>query len=270
MARVVRIRRSQKHGIIQGCDVYIGRECRQGGWDLACSKWANPFTIKSCGGSAHVAVSRYKQWLTTQQQLLAQLSELEGKVLGCWCKKPGPCHGDVLVELLNARLVKVDPTQTTVNNMGQRLCLPASPPAQQDDLSAIPTLTPVQDGTKSNLQTALQSVGDLIASQEGKIQLLQKLMDAVEADVQKRRDELKGAPQMAESRKDVLRATLNWHMQKQMEELTKHELLDNDVHAAVLKHIQSQWEAMKNELLPTGGGVPPLQPPSMKPSASKG
>jgi hypothetical protein len=152
-----------------------------------------------------------------------------------------------------------------ISIMGQRLCLSASPPA---DPGALPPPTfppPLPDGTKSNLQTALQSVGDLIASQEGKIQLLQKLMDAVEADVQKRRDELKGAPQMAESRKDVLRATLNWHMQKQVEELTKHELLDKDVHAAVLKHIQSQWEAMKNELLPTGA-APPLQPPmSMKP-----
>lgn len=29
------------------------------------------------------------------------LEPLRGKVLGCWCK-PLPCHGDVIVELLEA------------------------------------------------------------------------------------------------------------------------------------------------------------------------
>lgn len=32
--------------------------------------------------------------------LMKSLPELKGKTLGCWCK-PYPCHGDVLVELLN-------------------------------------------------------------------------------------------------------------------------------------------------------------------------
>jgi hypothetical protein len=39
----------------------------------------------------------------TQPQLLADLHELEGKVLGCWCKPEKSCHGDVLVELLQKR-----------------------------------------------------------------------------------------------------------------------------------------------------------------------
>lgn len=32
----------------------------------------------------------------------ASLLELNGKVLGCWCKKRGdePCHGDVIVKLI--------------------------------------------------------------------------------------------------------------------------------------------------------------------------
>ena len=32
--------------------------------------------------------------------LVAALPELKDKVLGCWCN-PLPCHGDVLVELVN-------------------------------------------------------------------------------------------------------------------------------------------------------------------------
>lgn len=33
------------------------------------------------------------------------LHELNGKVLGCWCA-PGPCHGDVLVELFETMLIQ--------------------------------------------------------------------------------------------------------------------------------------------------------------------
>ncbi|PCR16422.1 hypothetical protein CQA65_30160, partial [Klebsiella pneumoniae] len=29
-----------------------------------------------------------------------ELLELDGKVLGCWCK-PRPCHGDVYVKVVN-------------------------------------------------------------------------------------------------------------------------------------------------------------------------
>jgi hypothetical protein len=94
---VVRLRR--KGGVVvQDCDVYIGRRCTLGGWSLPASKWANPFTVAECGTAAKAA-RRYREWITTQPALMAALPELRGKQLGCWCK-PGPCHGDVLVELL--------------------------------------------------------------------------------------------------------------------------------------------------------------------------
>lgn len=95
---VVRLRRA-KGVVVQGCDIYIGRRFTMGGWNMPQSKWANPFTVKECGGSAAVAVSKYEEWIRNQPHLLSELHELEGKVLGCWCK-PGPCHGDVLVKLL--------------------------------------------------------------------------------------------------------------------------------------------------------------------------
>lgn len=100
--RVVRLRRSASAGVIQGCDVYIGRRCTKGGWDLPQSKWANPYSVKECG-SAEEAVCRYEEWILRRPDLLSMLSELEGKTLGCWCK-PGPCHGDVLVTLFKAKM----------------------------------------------------------------------------------------------------------------------------------------------------------------------
>ena len=98
--RVVRIRRSGSR-IVQDCDVYIGRACTKGGWNLPQSKWANPYTIAR-EGSAKAAIEKYRAYLLKSPALLDSLEELRGKTLGCWCK-PGPCHGDVLLELLKKR-----------------------------------------------------------------------------------------------------------------------------------------------------------------------
>jgi hypothetical protein len=68
-------------------DVFIGRP----------SKWGNPFKIGKDGTREEV-ISKYREWIMKQPELLADLHELKGKVLGCWCK-PLACHGDVLAEL---------------------------------------------------------------------------------------------------------------------------------------------------------------------------
>lgn len=100
---VVRIKK--KNGVeLQGCDEYIGRECKMGGWNLPQSKYANPFTVKKYG-SARVAVEKYKEHLEKMIQRDPELRDqikrdLGGKILGCWCK-PGPCHGDVLADICN-------------------------------------------------------------------------------------------------------------------------------------------------------------------------
>ena len=82
-------------------DVYIGRP----------SQWGNPFTHLAdrktraafIVGSRDEAIAAYRAWILTQPQLLAQLSQLQGKTLGCWCH-PQACHGDVLAELADALL----------------------------------------------------------------------------------------------------------------------------------------------------------------------
>jgi hypothetical protein len=53
------------------------------------------------------SIEKYREYILNNPELLAKLPELKGKVLGCWCKEDNknvPCHGDVLIELLNQRV----------------------------------------------------------------------------------------------------------------------------------------------------------------------
>lgn len=76
-------------------DVYIGRP----------SKWGNPYShllgtqAEFMVSTREEAIAKYKDYLLNNHELMKALPELQGKVLGCWCK-PKACHGDVLVELL--------------------------------------------------------------------------------------------------------------------------------------------------------------------------
>lgn len=70
-------------------DIYIGRG----------SKWGNPFVIGKDGNRKEV-IEKYEQYIMKRPDLLNDLHELKGKVLGCWCA-PLPCHGDVLVKLVD-------------------------------------------------------------------------------------------------------------------------------------------------------------------------
>lgn len=71
------------------CDVFIARP----------SKWGNPFHIGRDGTRDEV-IAKYRRWILKQPELMADLHELRGKILGCHCY-PKRCHGEVLVELAN-------------------------------------------------------------------------------------------------------------------------------------------------------------------------
>ncbi len=73
-------------------NVYIGRP----------SKWGNPFEIGKDGTRDEV-IQKYEDWIRGQPELLSSIAELEGRILGCWCK-PLSCHGDVLVKLVDEYL----------------------------------------------------------------------------------------------------------------------------------------------------------------------
>ena len=77
-------------------DVYIGRPMR----GYRDEGWGNPFKIGRDGNRGEV-IEKYRAWLRDHPELQAHArQELGGKTLGCWCA-PLPCHGDVLLEIVN-------------------------------------------------------------------------------------------------------------------------------------------------------------------------
>lgn len=88
------------HNLHDEFDVYIGREVPA--VDRAASKWGNPFVLEEDTDQERDRVlGIYRDWLLEQPELLADLHELKGQRLGCWCA-PKRCHGDVLAELADA------------------------------------------------------------------------------------------------------------------------------------------------------------------------
>jgi hypothetical protein len=72
--------------------VYIGRG----------SIWGNPFPIdESVGDTREIVIEKYRSHLFSQVKngeiTIEQLSSLQGKTLGCFCK-PKACHGDIIVK----------------------------------------------------------------------------------------------------------------------------------------------------------------------------
>lgn len=96
-ARVVHIKK-------EPYDIYIGRGSN--------SKWGNPYSHKSGTlaqykvDSRAEAIKKYEEYLLSNEILMESLHELEGKVLGCWCK-PKSCHGDILLKYANSRVKKL-------------------------------------------------------------------------------------------------------------------------------------------------------------------
>lgn len=112
--KVVRLRIKDKK-VVQGCDVYVGRAQRQGGWNLEASLWANKKLQSDSDEERANSINNYRQeimlkitsnptlWIPMLKNMVSQGRPL---LLGCWCKsdakgnwKDIPCHGDVIVEL---------------------------------------------------------------------------------------------------------------------------------------------------------------------------
>ena len=103
--RVVSIRVSDLRAIYNSLEewlkhpnhVYIGRKSPHIKGSIN-SKWLNPFPVPQY--TREQSIRLYEEYIRTKRlDLMVSLGELEGKVLGCWCH-PLPCHGDVLVKLL--------------------------------------------------------------------------------------------------------------------------------------------------------------------------
>jgi len=107
---VVNIKDTPDFDIRNPDDVYIGRYHQSAKYGtLPSSRWHNPYRIgayfnRIAGTTAEItrvdSIRMYRNYITSNSKMMAFLPELKGKRLGCWCK-PLPCHGDVLVELLD-------------------------------------------------------------------------------------------------------------------------------------------------------------------------
>jgi hypothetical protein len=74
--------------------LYIGRENHHAKEDR--SIWHNPFK----SGWTEEIMASYRDYLLSNETLMARIPELRGKLLVCWCY-PKPCHGDILAALAN-------------------------------------------------------------------------------------------------------------------------------------------------------------------------
>lgn len=83
-----RVLNKKVDGVPEGA-VYVGRP----------SKWGNPFAIGK-DGDRRTVIKMHLLWIFQQPELMAQLHELKGKDLVCWCA-PLPCHADTLMRLAN-------------------------------------------------------------------------------------------------------------------------------------------------------------------------
>jgi hypothetical protein len=53
-------------------------------------------------GTREEVIEKYREYAINNPIIQEHLSELQDKVLGCWCS-PKACHGDVLVELVEGK-----------------------------------------------------------------------------------------------------------------------------------------------------------------------
>jgi hypothetical protein len=87
-----------RKGVVLLDNPETGKKAR---FPLSDSKFANPFTVKDHGLDKCIELYRIhiKKLIELGTITRVDLDELKGKNLGCWCK-PGPCHGDVLLEFI--------------------------------------------------------------------------------------------------------------------------------------------------------------------------
>jgi hypothetical protein len=106
IARPIRIQLSRRKGF----NLQLVSRAANGLAAINCArptKHGNPYRV-GCDGTATECVEQYRyEWeMRLRGPVMgmvarAQLDELRGRNLACWCKHGDPCHADVLLELAN-------------------------------------------------------------------------------------------------------------------------------------------------------------------------
>lgn len=135
-------------------DVYIGRG----------SKWGNPFTHLKGKTQAQFqvatrdeSVESYRAWVLTQPELMADLHELRGKTLACFCK-PARCHGDILAELADAQTAaSAGPTGDVTGFAGKSVLRIALTGHRPNKLGGYDLSTPAYRRLQTDLETYIEN-----------------------------------------------------------------------------------------------------------------
>ena len=74
------------------------------------SKWCNPFPVKKYG--LKKCLEKYENYILSNEELMNDIPELYGKILGCWCREVEMenieseiCHGDILVKIIKNKIL---------------------------------------------------------------------------------------------------------------------------------------------------------------------
>jgi hypothetical protein len=102
--------------------VYIGRPGPGGAWQTRYNTgkpmgWGNPYRLGDKPGeySREESLRLYRQDILSNPTMLERIrDELQGEVLGCFCKPEG-CHGDILAELANMSMEQPKAYQTLID-----------------------------------------------------------------------------------------------------------------------------------------------------------
>lgn len=63
------------------------------------SKWRNPYKVPEY--TLEESLKLYEEYV--RENLMDDLHELEGKILGCFCDQKNPCHTQILVKLFKEK-----------------------------------------------------------------------------------------------------------------------------------------------------------------------
>lgn len=67
-------------------------------------RWSNPFESPADGDPATIVDNYKNHFLPYKPSLLAALADLRGKILVCTCYGGEPCHGEVIIQVLNGNI----------------------------------------------------------------------------------------------------------------------------------------------------------------------
>lgn len=89
-------------------------------------KWGNPYKLHEFNNNRQLVVKLYTKYILTNSCLASTVSELKGKVLGCWCA-PKLCHAEVLHKLAG-NIPKYENMANMVHNHYTRKSNPSEKP----------------------------------------------------------------------------------------------------------------------------------------------